>query len=78
MLRSTLIYLSKADWARRTVMGWSVAKRAASRFIAGETLSDAIRVVQALNQQGINATMDHLGEHTSTPNIARRATEDIL
>lgn len=78
MLRSTLIYLSKADWARRTVMGWSVAKRAASRFIAGETLSDAIRVVQALNQQGINATMDHLGEHTTTPNIARRATEDIL
>lgn len=78
MLRSTLIYLSKANWARRTVMGWSVAKRAASRFIAGETLSDAVRVVQELNQQGINATMDHLGEHTTTADIARRATEDIL
>ncbi len=78
MLRSTLIYLSKADWARRTVTSWKVAKRAASRFFAGETLNDAIQVVQDLNQHGINATLDHLGEHTSTLEIARRATEDIL
>lgn len=78
MLRSSLIYLSKADWARQTVTRWSFAWRAASRFVAGEKLDDAIRVVKSLNQMGINATLDHLGEHTTTPDKARRAAQDIL
>lgn len=78
MLRTILIYLSKAEWARKIVTSWSFAWRAASRFVAGETLQDAIRVVQGLNQKGITATLDHLGEHTDTPENARRATRDIL
>ena len=78
MLRSTLIYLSKADWARQMVTRWSFAWKAASRFVAGEKLEDAIRVVQALNQKGINATLDHLGEHTTNPDEARRSTQEIL
>jgi len=78
MLRSFLIYLSKADWAQRLVTRWKFAWRAASRFVAGEKIEDAIRVVRELNARGINATLDHLGEHTSTPDEARQATEDIL
>jgi proline dehydrogenase len=46
--------------------------------VAGEKLEDAIRAIQVLNAKGINATLDHLGEHTSTPDEARRATQDIL
>jgi proline dehydrogenase len=78
MLRSLLIYLSKAAWARSLVMNWQFAWRAASRFIAGEKLDDAIRSIQALNARGINATLDHLGEHTNTPEDSRRAVQDIL
>jgi proline dehydrogenase len=78
MLRSTLIYFSKASWAREMVTQWEFARRAASRFIAGEKLDDAIRVVRQLNQKGINATLDHLGEHTTTPEKAVEATRDIL
>lgn len=78
MLRSFLIYLSKATWARRIVTRWSFAWRAASRFVAGEKLEDAIRVVKALNEKGINATIDHLGEHTTNNDEAGRATQDIL
>lgn len=78
MLRSFLIYLSKAAWARNLVMNWSFAWRAASRFVAGEKLEDAIRAVRELNAKGINATLDHLGEHTHTPDEARKATGDIL
>jgi len=40
---------------------------AASRFVAGEQLEDAIRVVKILNEKKINATLDHLGEHTTNP-----------
>ena len=78
MLRSFFSYLAKANWARKMVMGWSVAWRMASRFIAGETIPDAIRAIQALNQKGINATLDHLGESTATPEDARKAMQDIL
>jgi len=78
MLRSLLIYLSKAAWAQKLVTSWGFAWRAASRFIAGEGAEDAIRVVRELNAKGINATLDHLGEHTSTAEEASNATEDIL
>lgn len=78
MLRSFLIYLSKAAWAQKLVTGWSIAWRAASRFIAGEKPEDAIRAVRELNAKGINATLDHLGEHTSTVEEANKAADDIL
>jgi proline dehydrogenase len=78
MLRSFLIYLSKAAWAQKLVTSWGFAWRAASRFVAGETVADATRAIRDLNQKQINATLDHLGEHTSTVDEADRATEDIL
>ncbi|GER81183.1 MAG: proline dehydrogenase family protein [Anaerolineales bacterium] len=78
MLRSFLIYLSKAQWAQNIVTGWSFAWKAASRFVAGEKTADAVRVVRDLNAKGVNATLDHLGEHTSTADEAAQATQDIL
>mgnify|MGYP001294692508 FL=1 len=78
MLRSFLIYLSKAQWAQNIVTGWSFAWKAASRFVAGEKTEDAVRVVRDLNAKGVNATLDHLGEHTSTADEAAQATQDIL
>ncbi len=77
MLRSFFVYLSKAAWAQNLITSWGFAWRAASRFIAGTTLEDAIRVVRELNAKGINATLDHLGEHTSTPEEAQQAAENI-
>jgi len=78
MLRSFLIYLSQAGWAQRMVTGWSFAWKTASRFVAGESLQDAIRVVKELNERGIVTTLDHLGEHTSTPEEANQAAQDVL
>ncbi|MDD5466887.1 MAG: proline dehydrogenase family protein [Anaerolineales bacterium] len=78
MFRAFFIYLSKAAWARRMVTKWDFAWRAASRFISGEKLEDAIQVVKKLNEKGINATLDHLGEHTSNPDQARQAAQDII
>ena len=78
MLRPSFIYLSQADWARQLITRWGFVRRAASRFIAGEDLDDAIRVVKALNAKNINATLDHLGEHTSNPENAQKATSEII
>jgi proline dehydrogenase len=78
MLRSFLIYLSKAAWAQKLVTNWSFAWHTASRFIAGTKLEEAMRVVHELNAKGINTTLDHLGEHTNTPEESQQATDDIF
>jgi len=77
-MRSFLIYLSKATWAQRLVTSWRFAWRAASRFVAGSTIQDAINAVRELNVKGINATLDHLGESTSTREDAIKASDDII
>lgn len=78
MFRSFFSYLSKAAWARKIVTKWSFAWKMASRFVAGETLADGIKTIKQLNRKGINATLDHLGEHTDSPEQAQKATLDII
>jgi len=78
MFRSFFSYLSKAAWARKIVTKWSFAWKMASRFVAGETLADGIKTIKQLNSKGINATLDHLGEHTDSPEQAQKATLDII
>ena len=78
MFRSFFIYLSKAAWARNFVTHWSFAWKMASRFVAGVTLADGIQAIKLLNNQGINATLDHLGEHTDSPEKAHQAAVDII
>lgn len=78
MLRTFLIYLSKAKWAQKMVSNWSFAWKAASRFVAGEEIKDAIQVVKELNSKDIFATLDQLGEHTSTIAEAQQSTDGIL
>lgn len=66
MLRRTLLYLSTAGWARNFATHWPVARRVARRFVAGETLDEAVAVVKTLRQRGILATLDYLGESVSS------------
>ena len=50
-----------------------VVRRVSARYIAGERLEDAVRVVRHLNGQGMSATLDVLGEFVTTAAEARRA-----
>jgi proline dehydrogenase len=43
-----------------------VAQRLSTRFVAGETLDQALAVARKLNQQGITVTLDHLGESVTS------------
>lgn len=53
----------------------SVVRQFANRYIAGETLTDAIRCVRQLNGEGACATMDVLGEDVTVESdaVASRA-----
>ena len=44
----------------------TVVRRVASRYVAGETLSDAVATVRQLNGEGCMATLDVLGEDISS------------
>ena len=50
----------------------------ARRFIGGETIDEAIGVVHELGQHGFTHTLNHLGEHVTSPAIARGATDEYL
>lgn len=78
MLRSILIYLSTAPWAQKMITNWGFARWAASRFIAGSTIEEAISAIKVLNNKGINATLDQLGEHTSNAEEANKAADGII
>jgi proline dehydrogenase len=78
MLRSFLIYLSKAAWAQKIVTGWGFSWKFASRFVSGTKIDDAIRAIRELNGKGIHVTLDHLGENTSRPEEASEATAAII
>lgn len=62
MLRRLLLYLSRAGWARNIVTHWGLARRMARRFVAGETLDEALAAARALNANGLWVTLDYLGE----------------
>jgi proline dehydrogenase len=62
MLRSILLYLSNKETPKKILMGQALGRRMAARFIAGEELEDALRVVRRLNAEGFMVTLDLLGE----------------
>ena len=78
MLRNLLIKLSKSKWAQKTVSGWGFAWRLASRFIAGQTLEEAVAVVKELNSAGLTATLDQLGENTTSAEEASKAALGVI
>lgn len=55
-----------------------VVGRVASRYVAGETLDDAVQVVRSLNTQGAMATVDVLGEEVHEREKAVAAVEEYI
>jgi proline dehydrogenase len=76
MLRTVMIGLSQSSRMRRFVTDNHAARQMARRFIAGETLDEAVVVVKDLNRHGILATLDHLGENVASRDDAFRAVQE--
>lgn len=78
MLRSTFLYLSRQQRIFRFVRDNHLAKAMASRFVAGETASQAMAVVHQLAAVGISASLDLLGESVSNATEARAAGAEYV
>lgn len=75
MLRSTLLYLAEKQTPKKLLTGHALGRRMAARFIAGEEVEDALRVIRRLNAEGFMVTLDLLGESVQEAAEAGAATQ---
>ena len=78
VLRASFLYLSHRRGLQRFVTRQRLTASLAYRFVAGDQLDDAVRVVTDVNRRGWSASLDHLGENVTEEKAARVATEDYL
>lgn len=78
MLRPILLFLSRSSLVKKFVLNFPLAKKVARRYVAGESLEDALRVTAELTSQGLLVALDLLGENVAGPDAARQATEEYL
>lgn len=78
MLRAGLLWLSEQARLFRFVRGNGLARRFASRFVAGETVEAAVAALRQLNTAGISATLDLLGEWVTSAAAAHAARDTYL
>jgi proline dehydrogenase len=78
ILRDVFLALSTNTLVRNFVVGFPLSRRVTRRFVAGETLDEAIQVVKKLNEQKIQVTFDLLGESVTNESEARAAKEGYL
>ncbi|WP_374015722.1 proline dehydrogenase family protein [Paenibacillus thiaminolyticus] len=74
LMRNGLLFLSKNRMANRAAKKYGL-RFGARRFVAGEQIADAIAAVRELNEAGIVATLDHLGEFILTEEEAQESTQ---
>jgi len=75
MLRSTLLYLAEKQTPKKILTGHALGRRMAARFIAGEEVEDALKVIRRLNAEGFMVTLDYLGESVQEAAEAQAATQ---
>ncbi|MDP8962215.1 MAG: proline dehydrogenase family protein [Actinomycetota bacterium] len=75
MLRRALIAGSNSRLLQRTASLLPWTRAVAMRFVAGETLDDALAVARRLNSRGASVSLDALGEAVLEPSIAHAAAE---
>src|SRR5207248_6674163 len=78
MLRSALLRLSENEKFGTWVTSNGTTRRMARRFVAGETLEEALAAAQRCNEAGMMVSLDHLGENVASTSDAQRSRDAYL
>ena len=78
MLRSILLKLSESKGFANFVTTNAKTRQMARRFVAGETLDEAIAAARTCNDAGMLASLDYLGENVATTADAQKARDAYL
>ena len=77
-MRKGLLWLSEQPKIFNFVRKNPLARKFASRFVAGETVETAIEAVRTVNPKGITASLDLLGESVTQESEATSARDTYL
>ncbi len=77
-LRGFFIYLSEHQSAQHFVLGNPLTRRMSRRFVAGESLAEGAAAVREINRQGQHASLNYLGEKTTSAGEAEDAARHYL
>jgi proline dehydrogenase len=77
-MRAFFLFLARSEGFKNFAMRFRFFRNTAWRFVAGETLDDAVRTVRETNSHGIRCTLDLLGENTQSADDARNATREVV
>src|SRR5215216_3437044 len=66
LTKSVLLYLSNSEGFKNFLTHFKSFNNVTRRFVAGESLSDAVEAIRHLNRKDIAASFDHLGESISS------------
>ncbi|HAF21957.1 MAG TPA: proline dehydrogenase [Blastocatellia bacterium] len=76
--RSALIYLSRQEGLKEFAARFRPFKRLTTRFVAGETIDQAVAAIRELNAEGCSASFDHLNESVANPSEAEGEVKEYL
>jgi len=75
VLRALFIALSESRSLRGIAECSALGQRLSSRFVAGTQVEDALHATQRLNQAGLSASLDNLGENVTNAAEARASAQ---
>src|SRR5215475_4318639 len=78
VLRQALLALSASGPARDAIMATPATRSVVARFVACETIDEALAVTARLAADGRLVTIDFLGEHTTDPAQATAVTDEYV
>jgi proline dehydrogenase len=78
LFRKSLLAVTERGAVRTMFTKFPAGRAVARRFVAGESLDDAVRAARTLNAAGATVSLDHLGEHVHDATSAKAAKEDYL
>jgi proline dehydrogenase len=78
VLRQALLALSASRRSRQVIMATPATRAVVARFVAGETIDDALAVTRRLAADGRLVTIDFLGEDTTDPAQADAVTAEYV
>jgi proline dehydrogenase len=73
--RAFFLWASRRDSLRRLAMSTPLTRGLVARFVAGETLEEALAALARLRATGLRTTVDVLGESAESDLAARQAAE---
>lgn len=78
IMRQGLLWLSERQGIFNFVRRNGLARRAASRFVAGESIDSGVEAARELSRRGITASLDLLGESVTVEAEATAARDQYL